>query len=79
MKTLTTPLAGFVRFAKSSCLMVALFLVSIKGFSQDPGGNPDGPPPAVPFEHYYSWILIAVGAILALVVIKKMQKKHIAH
>lgn len=58
-------------------LMVALMLLLSKaGFSQDPGDSPDGPPPAVPFEDYMHLFLIAAGAILAFITIKKLRKKE---
>ena len=54
-----------------------MLLLSSKGFSQDPGGNPDGPPPAVPLNDYYLEIMLfAVGAVLAFFVFRKMQRKQ---
>jgi hypothetical protein len=53
-----------------------MLLLTKAGFSQDPGDNPDGPPPAVPFEDYMHLILLAAGAIFALFTIKKLQRKH---
>ncbi len=53
-----------------------MVLISTYGFSQDPGGSPDGPPPAVPFEDYMHLILLAVGAAFALFTIKKLQRKQ---
>jgi hypothetical protein len=67
------------RKAKSICLVLALFLLTFKGFSQDPGDNPDGPPPAVPFDDYLLPILLVAGAVVAFYAIKKMQKKNISH
>lgn len=76
MKKLASTLTVLFERSKSICLAVALTLLfSVNGFSQDPGGSPDGPPPAVPFNDYYHWILIAIGAIFALFVIRKMQKR----
>ena len=60
---------------RPAVMLLCMVLLSQAGFSQDPGDNPDGPPPAVPFEDYMHLILIAAGAILALVVIKKMNRK----
>ena len=58
-------------------IILAVFLMlSIAGFSQDPGDNPDGPPPAVPFEDYMHLIIIAAGAIFAFFTIKKLQRKQ---
>ena len=76
MKQLTTTFNGLLKKAKSFCLAIGMLLLSAQGFSQDPGGSPDGPPPAVPFNDYYHLILIAVGGIFALLVIKRMQKKQ---
>ena len=58
-------------------LLAVLISTSIAGFSQDPGGSPDGPPPAVPFEDYMHLILLAVGAVFALLTIKKLQRKQV--
>ncbi len=59
-------------------ILSLMILVSLNAYSQDPGGSPDGPPPAVPFNDYYNWILFAVGAIFALFAIRKMQKRRTA-
>lgn len=60
-------------------MITLMLLLSAKGFSQDPGGNPDGPPPAVPFDDYYGLILVVAGAIFALFVIRRMQKKQVVN
>ncbi len=57
-------------------ILAILILTSVTGFSQDPGGSPDGPPPAVPFEDYMHLILLAVGAVFALFTIKRLQRKQ---
>jgi hypothetical protein len=55
-------------------LLIAFFmLASTVGFSQDPGDNPDGPPPAVPIEDYMHLIIIAAGVIFALFKLKRLQ------
>ena len=53
-----------------------MLLVSNAGFSQDPGGNPDGPPPAVPFSDYMHILLIIAGAIFSFWVIKRLKRKE---
>ncbi len=53
-------------------------LVAQFGFAQDPGGGPDGPPPAVPFDDYLNIILAAVGIIVALIYFRKSAKRSIA-
>ena len=57
-------------------MLVCMLLLTKLGFSQDPGDNPDGPPPAVPFEDYMHLILLAAGALFALFTIKRLQRKH---
>ena len=80
MKTKSTALINMKRIAKSICLLVALFLVSLQGFSQlDPGDNPDGPPPAVPLDDYLHLIIIAAGAILAFFVLRRIGSKKTSH
>ena len=61
---------------KPVVMLLVMVLLSNAGFSQDPGDNPDGPPPAVPFEDYMHLILIAAGAIFALYTVKKLKKKQ---
>lgn len=63
--------------SKSIFLLTVLFINSIAAFCQDPGGSPDGPPPAVPFEDYMHFVLIALGAIFAFYTIKRLQRKKI--
>ena len=59
-------------------LLVSMLLAfTPKGFSQDPGDNPDGPPPAVPFDDYLLPLLIVGGVILAFFVIRRMQRKNV--
>ena len=57
-------------------MLAVMIFATVSGFSQDPGGSPDGPPPAVPFEDYMHLILLAVGAVFALFTIKKLQRKQ---
>lgn len=77
MKTLNPKIAGLIAKSKYFGMVALMLLLSSKGFSQDPGGNPDGPPPAVPLNDYYLEImLIAVGAVLAFFVFRKMQRKQ---
>ena len=58
-------------FLRPALLLACMVLLSIAGFSQDPGDNPDGPPPAVPFEDYMHLYILAAGAILAFVTLRK--------
>jgi hypothetical protein len=57
------------------CLMMMLPFI---GMAQDPGNNPDGPPPAsppsVPFDDNMNIGLIAVGIIFCIVILKKSFK-----
>ena len=61
---------------KPVLMLVIMVLVCQAGFSQDPGDNPDGPPPAVPIEDYMHLIILAVGAVFALFTIKRLQRKQ---
>jgi hypothetical protein len=62
---------------KPMLMLLVMVLASKLGFSQDPGDNPDGPPPAVPFEDYMHLYLLAAGAILALITIRRVQRKQV--
>ncbi len=64
-----------LKSTKASVMAMGMLILSLPGFSQDPGGNPDGPPPAVPFEDYMHLILLAAGAVFALLVIKRLRTK----
>jgi hypothetical protein len=45
----------------------------------DPGTNPDARPQDVPFSGSMSWILIAAGVVLVVVVLRRvMHKKAVA-
>lgn len=56
------------------CMML---IFSTAGFSQDPGGGPDGPPPAVPFDDYLLPIVVVVGLVVTFFAFKKlMSQKH---
>ena len=59
------------KFLKQSSLVILMLLISAIAFSQDPGDNPDGPPPAVPFDDYLHVIIIAVGVALSWLVIRR--------
>ncbi len=61
---------GVKRLVTSLCLL----LLSTAAFSQDPGGSPDGPPPAVPFDDYLHLILIALGLVFALFTISRVNR-----
>lgn len=56
-----------------------MLLISVKGFSQDPGDTPDGPPPAVPLDDYLLPILLAAGAILVFFVFRRMNRNKVSH
>jgi hypothetical protein len=60
---------------KPLLFLLVFALLATQGFSQDPGDNPDGPPPAVPIEDYLHFIVLGAGAILSLIVIKRLEKK----
>lgn len=64
-----------LRNTKASIMALGMLILSLPGFSQDPGGSPDGPPPAVPFEDYMHLILLGIGAVFALVVLKRLRTK----
>lgn len=59
---------------KPALLLLSLTMAANAAFCQDPGGNPDGPPPAVPFDDYLYIVLIILGAVFALFAIKKLQR-----
>lgn len=54
----------------AAVMTVMIVLASQFSFSQDPGGGPDGPPPAVPFDDYLNVILLVVGVLLTVFVLK---------
>ena len=56
---------------KLSVGTLVLLMLSVAAFSQDPGGGPDGPPPAVPFDDYLNLILLAIGIFFSLYAIMK--------
>ena len=64
---------------KSIFIVIAMLLISVKGFSQDPGDTPDGPPPAVPLDDYLLPILLAAGAILVFFVFRRMNRNKVSH
>ena len=59
---------------KPALLLLSFVLAANAAFCQDPGGNPDGPPPAVPFDDYLYIVLIVLGAVFSLFAIKKLQR-----
>lgn len=61
---------------KFICTLLGFILISVNAYSQDPGGSPDGPPPAVPIDDYMNLILSVIGVIFALFIIWKMKHKH---
>lgn len=54
---------------------VLFTILSFQAMSQDPGGNPDGPPPAVPFDDYLLPILLVAGLGLVFLLFRKMKVK----
>lgn len=58
------------------CMMLSLTTV---GFSQDPGGGPDGPPPAVPFDDYLLPIILVLGSIVSFFVFRKLKTSTTTH
>ena len=66
-----------IKHCKAIAMVLIVVMACVPAFSQDPGGNPDGPPPAVPFEDFMHLGLLAVGVVLALVVIKKLNRKAV--
>jgi hypothetical protein len=71
--------AGLQKQVKSMLLVLMMVVLSLKGYSQDPGDNPDGPPPAVPLDDYLLPIILAAGAILAFFVFRRMNNKSVSH
>ena len=60
-------------------LLICAMLPVIGMAQVDPGGNPDGnPPAAVPFDDNLNIILIAVGVILGAIVLAKMYRKPVS-
>lgn len=78
MKKLLSVLKG-TRKARVATLIAVLLLASIKGFSQDPGDSPDGPPPAVPFDDYLLPILLVAGILIAFYTLRKMRSRKVTH
>lgn len=63
---------------KSIVILFGLTILATgTAYSQDPGGSPDGPPPAVPFDDYLHFLPILAGLVLTFFVIRKMQKKGV--
>lgn len=63
---------------KTYIAVLVMFLSSNYCFSQDPGGNPDGPPPAVPLDDYMHLIIIGAGLVFAAVVLYKRNNRILA-
>ena len=62
-----------LRFALA---LIGLIMLSNLAYSQDPGGSPDGPPPAVPIEDHMNLILASIGIVFAIFIIWRMQHRH---
>ena len=62
---------------KFALALTGLVMLSNVAYSQDPGGSPDGPPPAVPIEDHMNLILAVIGVVFALFIVWRMQNKHI--
>ena len=59
-------------------LLLLVGLIPMSLLAQNPGDNPDARPQDVPFDGTMSWILIAAGVVLAVVVLRKaMHKKQV--
>ncbi len=63
----------------TAIITVLIVLSSQFSFSQDPGGGPDGPPPAVPLDDYLLIILAAIGLVVAYFFIKSRNRKKAIH
>ena len=62
---------------KSVTLFLAFSLpLSLLAQNPDPGSNPDARPQDVPFSGAMSWILIAAGVVLAVVVLRRVMHKN---
>lgn len=64
---------------KLSVGTLVLLMLSVAAFSQDPGGGPDGPPPAVPFDDYLLVILGVVGIIFTYFFLKSKQNRIVSN
>lgn len=60
-------------------MLMVMMLLSVSVFAQDPGGNPDGNPPAVPMEDYLLPVLAGLGLIVAFIFLRKRNKKRLIH
>lgn len=60
---------------KSLLLLVSLILLTLASFAQDPGGNPDGTPPAVPFDGYMSLLLLLGGLVIVFIMYRKVKRR----
>ena len=63
---------------KTLICSLILVLTSTTVFSQDPGGGPDGPPPAVPLDDYLLVILAVIGLVVAFVYFRKKTRHQSA-
>lgn len=63
---------------KFSLTLIGLFVINSAVFSQDPGGSPDGPPPAVPIDDHLNLILAALGVLFALFTMWKLKHRSAA-
>ena len=62
------------KYLRQVIALMGMLLLTTAIFSQDPGGNPDGPPPAVPFDDYMNLIIVAAGIIFAGYLLYKKRK-----
>ena len=67
---------GVVNSLKS-LLIVLLATLPVSLLAQNPGDNPDARPQDVPFDGTMSWMLIAAGVILAVVVLRKALNRKV--
>ena len=61
-----------------SLFVVLLGMLPLGLLAQNPGDNPDARPQDVPFDGTMSWMLVAAGVILAVVVLRKVMNKKLA-
>jgi len=61
-----------------SLFLVVLGMLPLGLLAQNPGDSPDARPQDVPFDGTMSWILIAAGVVLAVIVLRKAMHKKVA-
>lgn len=65
------------KIVTTAAIIICTLILPIIGYSQpDPGGNPDGNPPVVPFDKRLNIILIIVGITLAVIVLIRSKKRQ---